>query len=118
MRIATTRLNGFAGRGRLLLLFFVLCLVGGGCARIKEVIDPKPESEIAIQSGAYGSVTQVTAAKMQDREIRTGDIALTVDLDNGGVVVVIQPEDDIYTVGDRVRVVRDGQGFVRVQLLM
>ena len=44
-------------------------------------------------------------------------LALTIELDNGKTVIVAQPEDDIYTVGDRVRVMRDGNGYGRVQLL-
>ena len=120
MRLSsTTRLRSVYKHGGLVLaVLFVMCLAGGGCAKMESLIDDigKPEPEIAIQSGAYGTVTQVTTGKMQGREIRMGDIALTVDLDNGGVVIIIQSEDDIYVVGDRVRVIRDGEKYVRVQL--
>ena len=77
----------------------------------------QPESEIVVQSPpAYGTVTQVTSALSKDREIRRGDLAITVDLDDGQVLVVIQPEDDIYRPGDRVRILRDGKGLARVQI--
>jgi len=104
-----------------LLLAFILS--GVGCSTIQGLMQDDdteavvPPSEIVVQSAEYGVITQVTSALMKDREIRLGDIAITVDTDNGGIVVVIQPEDDIYRVGDRVRVIRDGQKFVRVQLL-
>ena len=106
------------------LLFFpllvALVLAAPGCALFNGTAteDEKPAQEILVQAPpSYGVVTQVTAATMKDREIRLGDIAITVDLDDGSVVVVIQPEDDIYKTGDRVRVIRDGQGLVRVQIL-
>ena len=105
--------------GWLVPLLLTVLLLGAGCATIADVFEgEKPEAEIVVQSPAgYGIITNVGAASMADREIRKGDLALTVDLDDGQVIVVIQAEDAIYTVGDRVRVIRDGKGFVRVQLL-
>ena len=98
------------------LIFFV-----SGCATVKNMLvkeEPVQTQEIVVQnSSSYGVVTQVTSAAMKDKEIRSGDIAITVDLDDGPVIVVIQPEDDIYKTGDRVRIVRDGQGLVRAQIL-
>ena len=100
-------------------LFLVLLVFSQGCASMREIFDEKPEAEISVVTPiAYGVVTQVGTAAMAGREITKGDLALTVDLDDGRVVVVIQPEDNVYVVGDRVRVVRDGKGFVRVQLVL
>ncbi len=100
-------------------VLLLLLLGSAGCAAISDAVTGgKPEPEISVQTAEYGTVTQVTSARMQDREIRRGDIALTVDLDDGRVVIVVQPEDTIYRIGDRVRVVRDGKGFVRVQLVI
>lgn len=107
--------------GFILPLFALMLLVlpGAGCAAFTEAVQgKKPEPEIMVQTADYGTVTQVTTAATKDREIHLGDIAITVDTDDGGVVIVVQPEDDIYKVGDRVRIVRDGQGFVRVQLVI
>lgn len=100
----------------MLPLLFAFLLSASGCAFLKENVLPKPDPEIVVQTAEYGTITQVTSALMKDREIRYGDIAITVDTEDGRVLVIVQPEDDIYRVGDRVRVIRDGQGFVRVQL--
>ena len=101
--------------------FATLILFASGCATVKNMLvkeEPVQTQEIVIQSSpSYGVVTQVTSAAMKDKEIRLGDIAITVDIDDGPVIVVIQPEDDIYKTGDRVRIVRDGQGLVRAQIL-
>lgn len=102
----------------MLPLLFVFVLSGTGCAAIQDLLkEDEPHPEIAVQTADYGVITQVTSALAKDRENRLGDIAITVDTDDGKVVVVIQPEDDIYRVGDRVRVIRDGRKLVRVQLL-
>ena len=102
-------------------LFVVLLFSASGCVTMRDMLKEEeqvPIQEIAIQNPpAYGMVSQVTAATMKDKEIRLGDIAITVDADDGSVVVIIQPEDDIYKVGDRVRVIRDGRGLVRAQIL-
>lgn len=110
----------FRHGGRWVLpLLFAFILPGVGCATLQGMVKEEegPQPEIVVQSADYGVITQVTSALMKDREIRQGDIAITVDTDDGKIVMVIQPEDDIYRVGDRVRVIRDGRKFVRVQLL-
>lgn len=107
--------------GGIWLLPFLLAvfLTGSGCAKVKELtewLDPK--TEVSVQGAEFGVVTQVTTARMKVRQNRqSGDIAITVDTDDGKVLVVIQPEDDIYQVGDRVRVLRNEDGFVRVQVI-
>lgn len=117
---ATARTTPSPLIGGIWLLPFLLAvfLTGAGCAKVKELVewDP-PTSEIAVQSVEFGVVTQVTAASMKGKAIRQGEIAITVDTDDGRVLVVIQPEDDIYQVGDRVRVIRNEDGFVRVQVI-
>ncbi|MDR3074089.1 MAG: hypothetical protein LBV01_05140 [Deltaproteobacteria bacterium] len=104
--------------GLLLSVLLAVALSAAGCARLKTMIDPPPSAEIAVQSPPeYGVVTQVTSAAMAGREFYRGDIALTIDLDDGQVVVIIQTEDNVYVVGDRVRVLRDAENkFVRAQL--
>lgn len=99
--------------GMLLALF----LGAGGCIPVPDLGLEKPNPEIAVQTAEYGTITQVTSARMKDNEIHLGDIAITVDTDDGRVVIVSQPEDDIYSVGDRVRILRDTVGFIRVQVI-
>lgn len=116
----TARTTPFPLFGGMWLPLFLLAvfLSGAGCAKVKELVEwDAPKPEIAVQSVEYGVVTQVTTARMKAREIRLGDIAITVDTDGGRVLVVIQPEDDIYQVGDRVRIIRNEDGFVSVQLI-
>ena len=91
-----------------------------GCASVQDAIsmdEQKTHMAIPVQSPpALGTVTSVSTALMAGKELRRGDIALTVDLDDGQVIVVVQPEDNIYTPGDRVRVIRDGNGLVTAQV--
>jgi len=101
----------------LLLLLFALLVALPGCSAFQELTKEKIEPEVRIQTAEYGTITQITAARMHSREIRLGDIAITVDTDDEQVLIVTQSEDDIYKVGDRVRIVRDDKGFVRVQLV-
>ena len=103
--------------------FFSFLLLGlllaiSGCATIDDLMKEEIEPEVVVQTAEYGTVTQITPALMHDREIRRGDIAITVDTDNDRIIVVTQPEDDVYKVGDRVRIVRDNKGFIRVQLAL
>lgn len=92
-----------------------------GCSTVQKAIsgeEPKTHDEIAIQSPpAMGTVASVGSALMLGKELRRGDIALTVELDDGQVIVIVQPEDNIYTPGDRVRIIRDGKGLVTAQVL-
>lgn len=121
MRTDATPRSGRLTRcaGLWLLPFLVAFpLTGTGCAFLQNVTEEEaPQQEVVIQTAEYGVITQVGPASMKDKEIHVGDIAITVDTEDGRVVVVIQREDDIYRVGDRVRILRDGRGFVRVQLI-
>ena len=105
--------------GQLLLLCLALFFLVGGCSPSQRLFSEKAP-ETVVDAGMptyYGVVLKVEAAEMAGKEIRKGDLAITVELDSGGIVMIIQPEDDIYTVGDRVRLFRGGSGFVRAQLL-
>lgn len=104
--------------------FALFCLMAfpfaAGCVPMGEMFSEKKPPEAVINAEtpvAYGVVSKVGAAEMAGKEVRTGDLAITVDLDSGGIIMIIQPEDDIYTVGDRVQIFRDGAGFARAQLL-
>lgn len=98
-------------------LFAALLLCVPGCSMMTPP-EEKPVSELVLAMPARtGTVMQVDAASSMDRDIHGGDIAITVNLDSGGSVIVIQPEDNIFTPGDRVRIIRSGETFVRVQVL-
>jgi len=102
----------------LLPLLAASLVFSGGCASRGSAGEENPVAGIAVQSPpAFGVITRVTSAAMAGKENRMGDIILTIDLDDGQVIMVIQSEDDVYVPGDRVRVLRDGKGFVRVHLL-
>lgn len=100
-------------------LLLLLAFFAAGCGALQDTAAPKdPETVMALQSPpAYGTIAQVTSADMIGKERRKGDIAITIDLDDGQVVMVIQSEDSVYVPGDRVRVLRDGETFIRAQLL-
>lgn len=109
-----------ARRGAALLLAVFFLAGAQGCSFISKIIgdDPPPPSEIVLDAvPSYGVISNITPAVMLEREVREGDIAITVDLEDGRVVTVVQPEDETYVVGDRVRIIRSGKIFSRVQLL-
>ena len=68
-----------------------------------------------LTGGALGAI--VGGAGEQGVRRTEYGLALTIELDNGRTIIVAQPEDDIYTVGDRVRLMRDKEGYGRAQLL-
>lgn len=105
-------------RTAIVMVLAVLVFAGPqGCASIKEMTVGNGPAETVLQDPpSYGVISNVTPAAMLDKEIRRGDIAITVDLEDGRIVTVIQSEDNTYLVGDRVRVVRSGEKFSRVQL--
>lgn len=45
----------------------------------------------------------------------TQGVELEVELDNGELLVVVQENDAVYRVGDRVRVLRDNKGTTRIR---
>ena len=45
----------------------------------------------------------------------TQGVELEVQLDNGELLVVVQENDAVYKVGDRIRVLRDSRGTTRVR---
>jgi len=45
----------------------------------------------------------------------TQGVELEVELDNGELLVVVQENDAVYRVGDRIRVLRDSKGTTRVR---
>lgn len=62
----------------------------------------------AIAGGLAGAATEKGLTTVQGVE-------LEVRQDNGQVLVVVQENDAVYKVGDRVRILRDDQGTTRVR---
>ena len=73
-------------------------MVGGGRGRT-----------LATLGGAAGG----TMAESAMRDYNA--LQLTIDLENGSTIVVVQGIDDHFTTGDRVRVVSSANGAARVQ---
>lgn len=76
--------------------------VGGGSGRVISTVGG------AIIGGIAGSATEKGVTKVQGVEIE-------VELDNGELLVVVQENDAVYKVGDRVRILRDSKGTTRVR---
>lgn len=76
--------------------------VGGGSGRTISVVGG------AILGGIAGSAVEKEATT------RAG-VELEVELDNGELLAIVQEKDAIYSVGDRVRVLRDASGNARVR---
>jgi outer membrane lipoprotein SlyB len=76
--------------------------VGGGSGRTIATVGG------AILGGIAGSAVEKGVTTAQGVE-------LEVELDNGELLVVVQENDAVYRVGDRVRVLRDSRGTTRVR---
>lgn len=76
--------------------------VGGGHGRA-----------LATAVGAIGGALIGTA--VEEGTTRKNGVELTVELDSGEVIAVVQEADDLYAVGDRVRIIRGPNGVVRVR---
>jgi outer membrane lipoprotein SlyB len=62
----------------------------------------------AILGGLTGSAIEKGATTVAGLE-------LEVELDSGELILIVQENDGIYNVGDRVRVIRDAWGTARVR---
>lgn len=76
--------------------------VGGGHGRA-----------LATAVGAIGGALVGTA--LEEGATRKNGVEVTVELDSGEVIAVVQEADDIYAVGDRVRIIRGPGGVTRVR---
>lgn len=76
--------------------------VGGGSGRTIATVGG------AILGGIAGSAAE--------KGLTTAEgVELEVSLDSGEIIVVVQENDAVYRVGDRVRILRDARGTVRVR---
>jgi len=76
--------------------------VGGGSGRTIATVGG------AIVGGLAGAAIEKGVTTAQGVE-------LEVQLDNGELLVVVQENDAVYKVGDRIRVLRDSKGTTRVR---
>lgn len=69
--------------------------------------------KLATLGGALAGAALGSKAEQQTRT--KAGLELEVELDDGRLMVVVQEEDDVFAVGDRVRVVVDSRGVTRVR---
>ena len=75
--------------------------IGGGSGRV-----------VATAAGGVGGAIAGSAA--EEGVTRQNGLEITVELDNGEVLAIVQAADVYFDVGDRVRVLRRGGGSARV----
>lgn len=76
--------------------------VGGGHGRA-----------LATTVGAIGGA--LLGSAVEEGTTRKNGVEITVELDSGEVIAVVQEADDMYAVGDRVRIIRGPGGVTRVR---
>lgn len=76
--------------------------IGGGSGR-----------NVATAAGAIAGAGIGSAAE-KNMTTKAG-VELEIELDSGQLIVVVQEKDDVYAVGDRVRVLKDAKGTTRVR---
>ncbi len=63
-----------------------------------------------------GAVAGAVGGSMAEKKITTKEaLEIEVQLDNGVIQLVVQEPDETFNVGDRVRVVKGGDGSIRVR---
>lgn len=63
-----------------------------------------------------GSLLGAAVGSKAEQNMRTkAALELEVELDDGRIMVIVQEEDDVFLVGDRVRIVVDSRGVSRVR---
>lgn len=63
-----------------------------------------------------GAIVGGIAGSAIEKGVTTGQgVELEVELDNGELLVVVQENDAVYKIGDRVRILRDSKGTTRVR---
>ena len=75
--------------------------IGGGSGRV-------------VATAAGGVVGAIAGSAAEEGVTRQNGLEITVELDNGEVIAVAQAADEIFEVGDRVRVLRRPGGEARV----
>ncbi len=66
----------------------------------------------AVAGGIIGGI----AGSAVEKEATTAaGLEIEVELDSGQIILVVQEKDDVYAVGDRVRVIKDARGTTRIR---
>ena len=69
-------------------------------------------------AGAVGAVAGAAAGQVvEERVTRQNGLQITIDLDRGERIAVVQADDVAFTPGERVKVLRRGDGAARVAKL-
>jgi len=68
---------------------------------------------IAIAAGAVAGA--MAGSAIEKNATSAAGLELEVELDNGEILIVVQGNDALYRVGDRVRVIKDSGGNTRVR---
>ncbi|GBC63947.1 glycine zipper 2TM domain-containing protein [Desulfonema ishimotonii] len=76
--------------------------VGGGSGR-------------AIATVVGGIAGALAGGAIEEGVTRKAGLEITVELDNGQIMAIVQEADDQYVVGDRVRILRSNDGTTRVR---
>ncbi|MGQ0835849.1 MAG: glycine zipper domain-containing protein [Gammaproteobacteria bacterium] len=88
--------------------------VGGGLIgyQVGRTVGHGSGSRIA---GAVGAVAGAVAGQAtEERLTRTNGLQITIDLEKGRTIAVVQAADAQFAVGERVKVLRRGDGAARV----
>lgn len=89
--------------------------VAGGVAGaiIGSAMGHGPDRDVATVFGALLGAGVGTVAEQNGSTIP--GLEIEVDLDDGKKVLIVQGKDQLFTVGERVRVVEDADGHMRVR---
>jgi outer membrane lipoprotein SlyB len=69
-------------------------------------------------AGAVGAVAGAAAGQaVEERATRQDALQITVDLDRGETIAIVQADDVVFEPGERVKVLRRGDGAARVSRL-
>ena len=105
-----------------LAMFLALALLVGACGAKKPDGVRLNEAQImgSVQTGTIIHVEEIaikSSSNVASEGVFTSALHLTIDLDNGQMIRLVQMEDDIYMSGDRVRVLYDKNGKAYAQQL-
>jgi outer membrane lipoprotein SlyB len=93
--------SGLGGLAGGIMGFAVGGTIGGGSGK-----------GVARAAGAVGGAA--AGAAVEEKSTRQTGLEITVELDNGQVIAVVQAADEQFDEGDRVRVLRRPDGSARV----
>jgi len=68
---------------------------------------------LAVVGGAI--VGALAGSAVEKSATTQAGVEIEVELDNGEILAVVQEKDDVYRVGDRVRILKDSRGTTRVR---